>query len=198
MGAPESSPVQQVCETNVRGNCRNRRSGPGRTGRVPGDLEEFQAEEEHHSGIIRGTELPVDGQAKDVAVEAAAAVRGAGGSRCSERPRHYSSITMSDAGGQRRTRAVPPICPPSRNLPRPSPALRRAWVCFPRPSSAKRAHPYQPSPGVLIASRVRSVWRQQWADGRVAGWSGNAGAAGTVTFTDVDFAVPKDNGRWAG
>jgi hypothetical protein len=29
MGAPESSPVQQVCETNVRGNCRNRRSGLG-------------------------------------------------------------------------------------------------------------------------------------------------------------------------
>ena len=35
--------------------------------------------------------------------------RGAGGSGCSERPRHYSSITMGDAGGQRRTRALPPI-----------------------------------------------------------------------------------------
>jgi hypothetical protein len=33
--------------------------------------------------------------------------RGAAGSGCSGRPRHYSSITMSDAGGQRRTRAVP-------------------------------------------------------------------------------------------
>ena len=123
--------------------------------------------------------------------------RGAGGSRCSERPRHYSSVTMSDAGGQRRTRAVPPICtaePESadRLLPRPFAAPGSA---SPRSSSAKRAHPYQPSPGVLIASRVRSAWRQQWADGRVAGWSGNAGAAGTVTFTDVDFAVPKDNDR---
>jgi hypothetical protein len=72
MSALESSPVQQVCETNVRENCRNRRSGPGRTGRVPGDLEESRAEEEHHPWIIRGTELPVDGQAQDVAVEAAA------------------------------------------------------------------------------------------------------------------------------
>ena len=51
---------------------------PGRTGRVPGDLEESRAEEEHHAGIIRGTELPVDGQAQDVAVEAAAAVQVAG------------------------------------------------------------------------------------------------------------------------
>jgi hypothetical protein len=96
-------------------------------------------------------------------------------------------------------RAVPPICTAE---PESAAAffatLRRAWVCFPRPSSAKTAHLYQPSSDVLIASRVRSVWRQQWADGRVAGWSGNAGAAGTVTFTDVDFAVPKDNSQWAG
>jgi hypothetical protein len=60
MGAPESSPVQQVCEKNVRGNCRNRRSGAGRTGRVPGDLEESRAEEEHHCGIIRGTDAEED------------------------------------------------------------------------------------------------------------------------------------------
>jgi hypothetical protein len=45
---------------------------PGRTGRVSGDLEESRAEEEHHPGIIRGTELPVDRQAEDVAVEATA------------------------------------------------------------------------------------------------------------------------------
>ena len=35
---------------------------------------------------------------------------GAAGSGCSERPRHYSSITLSDAGGLKRTRAVPPLC----------------------------------------------------------------------------------------
>jgi len=51
---------------------------PGRTGRVPGDLQESRAEEEHHPGIIRGAELPVDGQAQDVAVEATAAVQVAG------------------------------------------------------------------------------------------------------------------------
>jgi hypothetical protein len=33
---------------------------------------------EHHAGILRGAELPVDGQAKYIAVEAAAAVRVAG------------------------------------------------------------------------------------------------------------------------
>jgi hypothetical protein len=35
----------------------------GRAGRVPGDLEQPLAEEEHHPGIIRRAELPVDGQA---------------------------------------------------------------------------------------------------------------------------------------
>ena len=39
---------------------------------------------------------------------------GAAGSGCSERPRHYSSITLSDTGGLTRTRALPPIC--SANL----------------------------------------------------------------------------------
>ena len=51
---------------------------PGRAGRVPGDLEQPLAEEEHHPGIVRRTELPVDGQAQQVAVEAAAAVQVAG------------------------------------------------------------------------------------------------------------------------
>ena len=51
---------------------------PGEAGRVPGDFEESRAEEEHHPGIFRGAELPVDGQAQDVAVEAAAAVQVAG------------------------------------------------------------------------------------------------------------------------
>ena len=48
---------------------------PGRAGRVPGDFEQPRAEEEHHAGIVRRAELPVDGQAQDVAVEAAAAVQ---------------------------------------------------------------------------------------------------------------------------
>jgi hypothetical protein len=51
---------------------------PGRAGRVPGDLEQARAEEEHHSGIAGRGELPVDGQAQYVAVEAAAAVQSLG------------------------------------------------------------------------------------------------------------------------
>ncbi len=45
---------------------------------MPGDLEQSRAEEEHHPGIVRRVELPVDGQAQYVAVEAAAAVQVAG------------------------------------------------------------------------------------------------------------------------
>jgi hypothetical protein len=51
---------------------------PGRAGRVPGDLEQPLAEEEHQPGIIRRTELPADGQAEQVTVEAVAAVQVAG------------------------------------------------------------------------------------------------------------------------
>jgi hypothetical protein len=51
---------------------------PGRAGRVPGDLEQSLAEEEDQPGIIRRAELPVDGQAQQVTVEAAAAVQVAG------------------------------------------------------------------------------------------------------------------------
>ncbi len=43
---------------------------PGRAGRVPGDLEQPLAEEEHQPGIIRRAGLPADGQAQDIAVEA--------------------------------------------------------------------------------------------------------------------------------
>jgi hypothetical protein len=44
----------------------------------PRDLEQSLAEEEHHAGILRDAELPADGQAKYIAVEAAAAVQVAG------------------------------------------------------------------------------------------------------------------------
>jgi hypothetical protein len=47
---------------------------PRRAGCASGDLEESRAEEEHHAGIFRGTELPVDGQAEYVAVEATAPI----------------------------------------------------------------------------------------------------------------------------
>ena len=51
---------------------------PRRPGRVPGNLEKSWAEEEHHPGIVRRAELPADGQAQQVTVEAAAAVQVAG------------------------------------------------------------------------------------------------------------------------
>jgi hypothetical protein len=51
---------------------------PGRTGRVPGDLEQPLADEEHDPGVVRRTELAVDGQAQQVTVEAAAPVQVAG------------------------------------------------------------------------------------------------------------------------
>ena len=51
---------------------------PGRAGRVPGNFEQSRAQEEHHSGIVPRAELPVDGQAQDIAVEAAAALQVAG------------------------------------------------------------------------------------------------------------------------
>jgi hypothetical protein len=45
---------------------------------MPADLEQPLAEKEDHPGIVRRAGLPVDGQAQDVAVEAAAAVQVAG------------------------------------------------------------------------------------------------------------------------
>jgi len=51
---------------------------PARTGRGPGDLQQSRPGEEHHTGIVWGAELPADGRAKDVAVEAAAAVQAPG------------------------------------------------------------------------------------------------------------------------
>ena len=51
---------------------------PGLVGRVPGDLEQSLPEEEHQPGIVRRAELPVDGRAEQVTIEAAAAVQVAG------------------------------------------------------------------------------------------------------------------------
>jgi hypothetical protein len=45
---------------------------PRRAGRMPGDLEQSAAEEEHHRRVGRGAELPVHGEAQHVAVELSA------------------------------------------------------------------------------------------------------------------------------
>ena len=51
---------------------------PRRAECVSADPEQSLAEEENHPGAVRRAELPVDGQAQDVAVEAEASVRVAG------------------------------------------------------------------------------------------------------------------------
>jgi len=81
-----------------RPRARRPRATPGR-GRTP-------------AGIVRRAELPADGQAGQVTVKAAATVQvtGAQQAGCSERPRHHSGITSSDAGRLKRTRTVPPFC----------------------------------------------------------------------------------------
>jgi hypothetical protein len=48
---------------------------PGRADRAAGDLEESRAEKEHHPGICRRAELPVDRQAQYVTVETTASVQ---------------------------------------------------------------------------------------------------------------------------
>jgi len=76
MGTPAAA--SRACSPDIPDLDPDHHRAPGRTGRVPGDLEESRAEEEHHPGIIRRAELPVDGQAQHVTVEAAAAVQVAG------------------------------------------------------------------------------------------------------------------------
>ena len=74
--------------------------------RVPGDPELSLAGKNTSPGSSGRAELPANRQAQQVTVEAAAAVQvagGAAGSGCSERPRHHSSITLSDTGGLART-----------------------------------------------------------------------------------------------
>ena len=62
---------------------------------MPGDFAQSRAEEEHHSGIVRQAELPVDGQAQDVAVEAAAAVQVAGAQEDPAAQNVYATISAS-------------------------------------------------------------------------------------------------------
>ena len=80
--------------------------------RVPGDLEQPLAEEEHHPGIVGGTELPVDGQAQQVAVEAAAAVQVAGPQQDPAAQNVHASISASRQVRRevRENARSPPLC----------------------------------------------------------------------------------------
>ena len=69
---------------------------------MPGDFEQSLAEEEHHSGIVRRAELPVDGQAQDVVVEVAAALQVAGAQEDPAAQNVHATISasrLSDEGG---------------------------------------------------------------------------------------------------
>jgi hypothetical protein len=75
----------------------------GRAGRMPGDLKQSLAEEEHQPGIVRRPELPGirPGRAgHGRSGDCGPGRRGAPGSGCSERQRHHSSITLSDTGSR--------------------------------------------------------------------------------------------------
>jgi hypothetical protein len=50
---------------------------PRRPVPVPGDLQQALSEKEHQPGIVRRPELPVHGQAQDIAVEPAAPIQAA-------------------------------------------------------------------------------------------------------------------------
>jgi hypothetical protein len=107
----------------------------------------------------------------------------------------HATIPMSDARGQRRTRTVPPSCTAEPVSAAFFPGASPRVDLLPKAITGEEGAPLSAKSGRPDPPRVRSVWRQQRADGRVAGWSGNAGAARTVTFTDVAFEVPTDNGR---
>jgi hypothetical protein len=129
--------------------------GPGRAGRVPGDPELSLAREEHQPGIIRPGRAP--GKSPGPAGHGRSGGcgpgrRGAAGSGCSERPRHHSSITLSDTGGLTRTRTLPPICIPGLCSAVPSDDAQRGVICI-RLHAPGSAAP----PAKLLRGRVR--WR---------------------------------------
>jgi hypothetical protein len=68
---------------------------PGRPAACPGDLEQPLPEEEHQPGIVRWPELPVDGQAEQVTVEAPAAVQVAGAQQDPAAQNVHAAISAS-------------------------------------------------------------------------------------------------------
>jgi len=78
---------------------------------MPGDLEEPRTEEEDHPGIIRRAELPVDGQAQDITVEAAAVAQIAGPHQNSAAQNLHVTIPSSRSVTQEAARrTAEPIC----------------------------------------------------------------------------------------
>ena len=62
---------------------------------MPGDFEQGLAEKEHYPGIFLGPELPADGQAQHVAVEATAPAQVAGAQEDSAAQNVHATISAS-------------------------------------------------------------------------------------------------------
>ena len=93
--------------------------GPGRAGRVPETLSSPWPGKNTRPGSSGG---PTPGRwpgpsGHDRSAGCGPGRWGAAGSGYSERPRHHSSITLSDPGRLTRTRTVPPTCAASRSGP---------------------------------------------------------------------------------
>ena len=136
---------------------------PGRAVRVPGDLEKPRAEEENHPGILRRAELPVDGQAQDVAVEPAAAAQVSGPHQDPAAQNFHATISSPHRVTQEagRTRAGPV---PAHPLDRLEWQKRAASVGSWRELSGHSdpGDPIGPEP-VAAAPDARAAWHQALA-----------------------------------
>jgi hypothetical protein len=73
---------------------------------VPGDLEQSLTEEENGPGMVRRAELPADGRAQDVAVEAKAAVQVAGAHEDPAAQNVHTAISRGRPGREQSRRSA--------------------------------------------------------------------------------------------
>ena len=149
--APPPAPAQAGLRPRPAGHARREHRGPGsrssprtRAGRPRARRPRAPlAGEEHQPGIIRRAELPADGQAQLITVEAAAAVQGAAGSGCSERPRHHSNRPYG-------CRCHPNISVWLHNEAVGGQSLGRLERLTPPPRQPQRQHPDRPRGGLFV------------------------------------------------
>ena len=131
---------------------------------MPGDFEQPLAEEEHHSGIVRRAELPGDGQAQDVAVEATAAVQVAGAQEDPAAQNVHATISASRLV----TKEV------NENAHSAADLVGDLIL-----GMAVRA---QPEPGIMRAARLGSLaqWPRHWCGERARALAAMLGGTGMV------------------
>ena len=100
VNASRSEPV--VLGVNVPYLEPDHHRAPRSARRVPGDFQEAWAEEEHHRGISRRAELPVDGQPQHVAVETAASIQVGGAQQDPATQYLHTFILAAPAVGDRK------------------------------------------------------------------------------------------------